>query len=763
MKITPDTGLTALIPRHDGDGVVTAPGLTKIAPVGFTPLAVYRASASAQPITVGHIGCRVGLLQPDGSFAEAGSLPAQPWCALAVPGGITVMCAAGPWRLALDGTSPTLEPMTGSLPGVAMRLEAAGAIETGVPAITLSAAPDRDGALAQRDINRITEAVMAAYARLRRIAARRGLTPGPCMAAWRLIAHDGTVMQRGSARAVTTTTVAAPSIAAVTLTDGGTVLPQLTLRLPLYKVRAYLPPQTRTPGAKLELCAVSRWEAVDGEAPVTVRIQQAGGSYSATIVLPGRTDPMADLIQEGCYTLPCTRTVTLPHSGSEELDVPCVAPPTALRREPLTEMPWGFAARQVASSGDTALWGDILALPPSSFGGLDLVADRGVGSWQCLARLVLADGSVLDSLTAAANGCPVALSPVIAVPESRAVRLDVWVRHGMTGAVHHASLPLEPLPDGCGAAYVGQSPVTLADVGDSIPEAQPGTPDHRPGTLLAAPLECALMPVCSCVCAPDEVTAVVPAPRTASAWSVACGHFYAFSPSGSHSVAVTAGASRSLRASAIDSRGATARPLVGYGPDGVCVGGPDGLRVYSGTRGAPLLAPCQLTGITAVAWDAVQRLWWVAHDGGKALTLVSPAGSVYGITPPGTPAVPLTVGRRLTLAAPDGLYEPGEPQPAAVRWQTSVRADTVPRRGSLLLGCTGSGLMLRLRAECLGDAADPGVTAPVIDAALTGRLRSAIRLPWRMPPGRDLVRITLSGNVSSDFILTGLSWIPDPK
>lgn len=717
-------GLRASYP----DGLQPAALPSVVCDLPVTPLARYH------EWLIVAFGCEIGIVS-DSRFVPLGSLDAPATCAVCTPAGITVMTSLGPWVLRRRDNSWHLGRPGRNLPGVPMSLREVGSLSAVISPTTLSAAPDRDGNLAERDIRTLRSKALQAWQSVLAQAHADNLVLGPVLGGWFARDSDGCIVRHGYPRMLTVNGGAGQSVCAV----GSLGADKMSVNAMTLSVRAF---------------------TVDVDLPDDLPQDISLTTY--TCPAPDIVDPgISPLIrvQQPASAAPSISIHFQSASGEcdSEISIPDYTPP--------------FAASCVAVSGDTVVWGDLTLLRPQGYDIRDICAETGVGSWKGVMQVTFADGSKACHLSGGNNKVPTALSPVITYPDSDARQLDIWVER-FEGSVYHASVQLHPLGNLAASRATDSRPVPLTLSGDpssvflSSPSESGLLGRRLAGTIAAAPLASPVSLFASASVSASPISALAPAPRVGSVWSAACARLYAWSESGCFSVAVTAGKTRTIRACSLDNVGipqSPARHLIASGSDSVAALTSAALRIYSGarSRAAPVRLPPFSSARPSIAYHPIRDEWIIADadDHSSALTVIDSRYRTYSSTLSAPCSSLFTVGDTVLALTDTALLDicaaSGHNRP--VMWVAQVDASSLPGIGVMRIHAAASALDIRLTVSAVGIS--PGCPPLILaDMSVTGALQSSLPVLWRMPDGFDLIRIELSGNVSPDFHLRHITF-----
>lgn len=414
-------------------------------------------------------------------------------------------------------------------------------------------------------------------------------------------------------------------------------------------------------------------------------------------------------------------------------------------------------------SGDVTIGTDVALSYPDAPAAEWIALHPGIatGPWDGVVKVAFAHSAtevepIVSAMFSASRGMPERISPLIAVPSSRAARLDIQITDSV-GVRRFHSFPLTPVQ---GWAFYVASDMKGIDVASGMIQADPMLPERitpkvpQTGMVTVAHATESERILASAQISSTQVVALTPAIRSSSAWDFGRAHFYAFSPDGIMALAVNTARSR-ISASVIDTAPVVSAAHVARGRNAVYAFSQGSILAVSGAKAAMF---DRVADVKALGFEAAtSRLWAlldsgeirVYHENGRYHSRSFPAiagfaavnGRLYGLKPSESDSAP--VRQAYDLSDPHPLSEMIQ-----VQWECRLRLDKSRRtlRG-IKWPISGSSLRLTLQA-----GADNGSGHPhrITSFAISGEVLAPVIMPL-VPVPCEYLTLSVSGMASPDM------------
>lgn len=733
-----------------------------------------------------------------------GSLDSDPLCAAPTEGGAIVMTGSGPHHIRFGEDSADNPKLTGAMPPVRpviIEAELRGSMTMNLGPFTFTGCDFASATpISPTDHSRLSTAMADAYSDTVTRASAAGLWIQPVVAFYRLRRADGRVIYTSAPKIIAapggwqaTAGIATACTVSGESSNRTASIPAMTVSFDTFRIKVTIP-QDILPGlwgsmvAAVEICVSPQLHPVDFSAKAAYLFTGGAAATTFTVALPGATSHMASLDtrrrsaalevaarandacpiaatfrpaagETGSLTVipPCPRTAREDFNAIISLLSKSIAAAGDCENSRLLRdisAPHAFSAATVAVDGDSAVWGDITALPFPGYAPQEFTvetADNATEEWEALSVVTLTDGRQLTTLTSGTGRRPTSVGPLIGYPSPEARRIDIWVRKSTS--VYKASVSLHPDSLRCGSWHLesGLNPIPLEATAEPMPDAGTATspgPRHQ-GFLASAPA-IAPLSVAGCqMCSDAAITAIVAASRSLSSWDFSRSHLHVFTPAGIYAVAVNA-ANRIASASLISGRGVDKTSAVTATPCGTLVLPADGgdALLIKASRAETVILPGRFA---ACAHHHPSGETWLMAPNGELTVMTA-----HGFISTRHSAAALYGGGGLALMlSPDGhLFRPGSTStgPVTVEWKTQIEVDgrrAVTEAVWFVQAASFDGT-LSVRAH-----GGPGETYPLAVCEVTGQINSPVALRIVAPP-RPYITMELKGVVSPDFTLRGI-------
>lgn len=733
------------------------------------------------------------------SLSLIGSVTGRPLCAVPHGNGWILMTLAGPMKIELD-TDDTWQITPGAAvtpPSIILRAVPAGTLSASVAPMTLTDCDlSRDNPeLGSGAAKQLSAALIEAYRALAAQAAQTGCRFQPVIGRVELYSSSGHRLYASEPQLVALPSgwqCTQPVKVAASRNESELDVPAFNISANAFTVEAQILSlgDYEPLAATIAVSLSPQIHPVDLKALAPCRlVRVATAEPQLTIAIPGATAALgsADSARAAMLrrliaavdSIPCFRSsgaadaasvsVTNSPGLSADSEIAMIAAalsaplPSASRPSLLAAVspPDSFIARCATVSGDAVVWADIT--PIRSHTSLPyLPADGSAPEWSGTVRIALADGSVRLSPIGYPMPFPSALPPLLCLPDSAAVALDIWAENLETEQTFHSAVKLAPDLTGRRALYLSESlaPVTLSPAASSdFPQAPSGRlmlGSRQCGTVVAARISAPLAPLGALCVTPAPVVALHPAVKSQSSWEISRCHFYAFSPAGIFAMTLSADRSKPA-ATLIDPRGVTSGKLTAYTSAGV----------MALTSGSQLLSVATAKASTilasappaeAIAWNPVADTLWMLTPEATVNILNLKRLSWHNETLQLQPLDISSIGSTLTVVTTRGLINPYRPTSSSrlVSWQSRLPVSYPLKPRKLIIHMAAASFNGSVRIGIDGGAGS-SQSVRWLSLSVSGSINDPIVIPLAPIRFTPYITVAIDATVSPDFTLTSLT------
>ena len=722
------------MPRNGGEGLAMEPGVRAVHTRPLVPMGRYMHSDGGAPTELyyePHSGGYTLILERGDRYEEIASISQEPPCALARPGGFSVMTDGGPVRLEYSGGEWHFQRYAHRWPAINISAVECGTLtaETGPVTLTDVEIGRELSTLRPSDVRTLGQMLSDTYRRLAATASDGGLWLQPVAMRYHLTGHNGTRIYTSSPIVVAPHGWQCRQIIDTDCTKSGTTLTTgiINLSAEAYRIRIDMPSDlTEIPDTvkAVEICIAPQLHPVDFDEDIAYRLLRGATSTPVlSVALPGATTGLGDRepalrrqltsvisrmdsTEKTVATIQLTDTtqsITLQnisgHNADEEIrmvksaiDRPATSTAAATSDSllPLISPPHSFTARCVAVSGNAVMWGDITPRlsPGHPIGQLCGSFDTSDKSWTGRLRITMLNGRSTTFDITSPGGRPTAWAPVVSYPHPQATGLEIFVKSG-DDTVYYGKTDLTLSDDGTNALHVftNLSPTEFQPGRYFLPEPDSNDDNslRRPGALVSASIDSPETPLSALTCSHAPVVALHPAIKSQSSWDFSRCHIYAFTQAGIHAVAMNS-TFKISSSSTIDTRGVKSARAIAPTRTGVIALCSDGLLLNITASRATAMATYM--DAVEIGWDDTALNLWMLDSAGNINILNPKTMSTHAIDIKERPIHLQTSPAGLWLLTHDSLLAPAFTAASAARiaWEATVniphpkrlRAITIP-------------------------------------------------------------------------------------
>ena len=691
--------------RPTPSGALTAVGLP--ATIASLPGAVgveggvYTLPDGSTCVTVYHEGALKQLV--NGAITTLAEMDTPPRCVLpSEAGSLITIPATGLPLIATPATDGRVAPVVTPLPPLSLRCMAMGTVSASIAPVTLKGSySSTSRTLTDTDRSTLDKAMREAYLRLSDRALLHGRHIQPVLACYRLIGDGGTVIHTSSPVLVGPDSGLQAIRTTLTLSGDGmrsmTATPLTATEFNVgYSFTSEPDDAWRSAVRAVEILVSPQLHPLSTLLPGTCSFSSASAtSLTMDHLLPG-VNPLADPAADGQYLRSCitsildnadTAMLPSPRTWTDTLaeisalrsiaTLPVSSPSASSLMGVRLSAPHGFSASAVARSGDMVAWGDLRAVPFDGYPlpELSTVTTPATSPTPTAVLTTMLDGSSVVSQAVMRTLAPSTLSPLVLYPSPDACSATLIAGN------RAVTLPLTPTPCGRWSCYISPTlrPVTFTDTlpGFVVPSATPPV-HHYPSAIAVTRASAPLSPLAfTTIGDSGRVTALLPALRHSSSFTVPTARFYVAGTGGISSMTLNDRLTR-INLNLLHPRPVESVTAI---PGGIAFISGGRLLTLSGSR-----APVELARLReiiggnsewALGWDNSHGELWciprVAPDdapAGTTAVIATPDGSaLYTHSCPAVVSV-LSAGPRLILVDSSGnIIAPGQERsgPVSVR------------------------------------------------------------------------------------------------
>ncbi|MCM1051291.1 MAG: hypothetical protein NC349_04950 [Paenibacillus sp.] len=709
--------------RPAPSGALTAVGLP--ATIASLPGAigveggVYTMPDGSTCVTVYHDGALKQHV--NGAISTLVEMDSPPRCVLpAEGGGLIIIPVTGLPLMATPATDGQARPTVTTLPPLSLKCLDMGTVTDSLPQITLKGTySSTSRTLTDTDRATVDKAMREAYLRLSDRALLHGRHIQPVVARYRLIGDGGVVIH--SSAPVIVGPEDGLQCTGTTLTLSGEGMRTLTARALTatefsvgYSFSSEPDEAWRKAVRSVEILVSPQLHPLSATLPGTCSFTSATAtSLTLTATLPG-VNPLASPGAEGEYLHSCITSV-IDNADTAMRPAPVAWTDTLAEISALRSIasmpveagsatglmgvrlsaPHGFSASAVARSGDMVAWGGLRAVPFDGYTlpELSTVTSPATASEPTAVQVTMLDGSTVVSRAVMHSAGAGALSPLVVYPSPDACSMTLIADR------RRVTLPLTPTPCRRWACHISPTlrPIGFTDSmpGFVMPVADPPLYDY-PSAIAVARAEAPTVPVAFTAGDAGRVTAVIPALRHSSSFTVPSARFYVAGTGGLSSMALNDRGSR-INLNLLYPRPVEAVTAI---PSGIAFISGGRLLTLSGSRAPVELARLgEIIGVEpgtewALGWDNSHgELWCIPRatpddaPAGTTAVIATPDGSaLYTRSCPAVVSV-LSAGPRLILVDSSGnIIDPGQERsgPVSVRHVSAIPSAFRPGAEAIL-------------------------------------------------------------------------------
>lgn len=681
--------------RPTPSGALTAVGLP--ATIASLPGAVgveggvYTLPDGSTCVTVYHEGALKQLV--NGAITTVAHMDTPPRCVLpSEAGSLIIIPATGLPLIATPATDGRVAPVVTPLPPLSLRCMAMGTVSASIAPVTLKGSySSTSRTLTDTDRSTLDKAMREAYLRLSDRALLHGRHIQPVLACYRLIGDGGTVIHTSSPVLVGPDSGLQAIRTTLTLSGDGmrsmTATPLTATEFNVgYSFTSEPDDAWRSAVRAVEILVSPQLHPLSTLLPGTCSFSSASAtSLTMDHLLPG-VNPLADPAADGQYLRSCitsildnadTAMLPSPRTWTDTLaeisalrsiaTLPVSSPSASSLMGVRLSAPHGFSASAVARSGDMVAWGDLRAVPFDGYPlpELSTVTTPATSPTPTAVLTTMLDGSSVVSQAVMRTLAPSTLSPLVLYPSPDACSATLIAGN------RAVTLPLTPTPCGRWSCYISPTlrPVTFTDTlpGFVVPSATPPV-HHYPSAIAVTRASAPLSPLAfTTIGDSGRVTALLPALRHSSSFTVPTARFYVAGTGGISSMTLNDRLTR-INLNLLDPHPVTTPGSITAIPGGIAFVADGGLYTLSGSR-APVLVT-RLSGIIPDAsagwllgWDDYHgELWCIpATEAGptdspaevSAVIAVPDGSAIFTRSTPPIASV-LSTGSRLILIDTSG-------------------------------------------------------------------------------------------------------------